>query len=294
MVIRVLDPVDPPKYEDLPLRPAASEASVQVHPLPSDDGLIVKIQTPREPVLQDKDSPRYVASPSDIVLCIDVSSSMDDRAQAPQMAGEKDEDYGLTLLDLAKHAARTVIETLDEKDRLGIVAFSYQSVVLQSLTPMTPANKAKAVKRIESMHPHGTTNIWGALCDGLDLFKEQDDMSGARVPALLLLTDGQPNSGCPPRGYVPMLRKRGELPATIHTFGFGYDIRSGLLRAIAEIGGGNYSFIPDAGMIVGLMSFTHHHHWAGSPELIKEPRAPFSFTLLPTSSQHLQPKQNCT
>lgn len=41
----------------------------------------------------------------------------------------------------------------------------------------------------------------------------------------------------------------GPLPATLHTFGFGYHLRSGLLKSIAEIGGGNYSFIPDAGMI---------------------------------------------
>lgn len=41
-----------------------------------------------------------------------------------------------------------------------------------------------------------------------------------------------------------------KLPASIHTFGFGYDLRSGLLKSIAEMGGGNYAFIPDAGMIV--------------------------------------------
>lgn len=38
-------------------------------------------------------------------------------------------------------------------------------------------------------------------------------------------------------------------PATIHTFGFGYQLRSGLLKSIAEIGNGNYAFIPDAGML---------------------------------------------
>lgn len=41
----------------------------------------------------------------------------------------------------------------------------------------------------------------------------------------------------------------GPLPASIHTFGFGYQLRSGLLKSISEIGGGNYAFIPDAGMI---------------------------------------------
>lgn len=44
-----------------------------------------------------------------------------------------------------------------------------------------------------------------------------------------------------------------QLPASIHTFGFGYNLRSGLLKSIAEFGGGNYSFIPDAGMIVSIL-----------------------------------------
>ncbi|KAG6013230.1 hypothetical protein E4U43_007424 [Claviceps pusilla] len=39
------------------------------------------------------------------------------------------------------------------------------------------------------------------------------------------------------------------LPATLHTFGFGYRLRSGLLKSLAEFGHGNYAFIPDAGMI---------------------------------------------
>lgn len=57
------------------------------------------------------------------------------------------------------------------------------------------------------------------------------------------------NYRCPPQGYVPKLRTKLPLPASIHTFGFGYHLRSGLLKSIAEIGNGNYAFIPDAGMI---------------------------------------------
>jgi hypothetical protein len=61
---------------------------------------------------------------------------------------------------------------------------------------------------------------------------------------------------CPKQGYVPKLHQvledqqaqKKQLPS-IHTFGFGYSIRSGLLQSIAEVGVGTYSFIPDAGMI---------------------------------------------
>ena len=45
------------------------------------------------------------------------------------------------------------------------------------------------------------------------------------------------------------------LPASIHTFGFGYGLRSGLLKSLAEYGNGNYAFIPDAGMLATV--FVH-------------------------------------
>lgn len=60
-----------------------------------------------------------------------------------------------------------------------------------------------------------------------------------------------PNSQCPPQGYVPKMRQMGPLPAAIHTFGFGYSLRSGLLKSIADVGGGSYSYIPDSSMLVG-------------------------------------------
>ena len=44
-------------------------------------------------------------------------------------------------------------------------------------------------------------------------------------------------------------KEQGMVPPSIHTFGFGYSLRSGLLQSIAEIGDGNFAFIPDAGMI---------------------------------------------
>lgn len=58
----------------------------------------------------------------------------------------------------------------------------------------------------------------------------------------------------PLQGYVNGIRSMAPLPAAVHTFGFGNDIKSGLLKSIAEIGGGNYSFIPDAGMVVSMSS----------------------------------------
>lgn len=168
---------------------------------------------------------------------------------------------------------------------------------------MTEENKKTTDSNIESMQPKDATNLWHGIRDGLKLFKNDPDDYGkpARIPALMVLTDGCPNhmydsyqvprfensktdliTRCPTQGYVPKLRGMGKLPATINTFGFGYNLRSGLLKSIAEIGGGNYSFIPDAGMVVSISIQPAH-----SNPLTNQPRAPYSSTRSQTSNPPL-------
>ncbi|KAH7020855.1 uncharacterized protein B0I36DRAFT_333308 [Microdochium trichocladiopsis] len=222
--------------------------NIKIHLLKSGDGAIVSVVPAANP------NPEVVASghvPVDIVLVIDVSGSMSDAAPAPGGAGDPSgtrEDFGLSVLDLTKHAARTIVETLNDDDRLSIVTFSTRATVLQPLTPMTKSAKASTEQQIASMTPQATTNMWQGIMHGLDQFDDKNKDSG-RVPALMVLTDGMPNFGDPPKGYVAKLREMAPLPATIHTFGFGYQLDACLLKSVAEVGGGNFSFIPDAGMI---------------------------------------------
>ncbi|KAF3011381.1 hypothetical protein E8E14_009537 [Neopestalotiopsis sp. 37M] len=157
------------------------------------------------------------------------------------------EHPGFSVLDIAKHAALTVLETLDGSDRLGIVKFSDQAEVLQELEFMNSDNKLAADGLIRGLEVENSTNLWQGILKGINLFKDQE--SSGRNPAILLLTDGQPNGQVPLQGYVGSIQNMTPLPAAIHTFGFGNDIMSDLLKSIAEVGGGNYSFIPDAGMV---------------------------------------------
>jgi Mg-chelatase subunit ChlD len=213
-------------------------APVKIQPLCDKEGVIITVQPPRVP---ENETLSHV--PCDIALVIDVSGSMGVDAPAP---GE-DERTGLSVLDLVKHACHTIMSTMTKKDRLAIVTFSNGSRVLQPLTDMTDANKEEAKKKIEAMGLESCTNLWHGLRDGIKLFTDQ--ASTGRVPAVMVLTDGVPNHMCPPQGYVPALKAMGNIVPSVHTFGFGYTLRSGLLKSIAEFGGGNYAFIPDAGMI---------------------------------------------
>jgi hypothetical protein len=105
--------------EKTSVKSAGLTPDLKIYPLPSHDGIWVKIQPPRQP-----ESLKLDHVPCDIVLAIDVSGSMAVDAPVPANPGEKKERYGLSVLDLTKHAARTILETLNENDRLGIVTFA--------------------------------------------------------------------------------------------------------------------------------------------------------------------------
>lgn len=216
----------------------SADATLNIQPLPDKDGVIVTVQPPKSPA---NHTMSHV--PCDIALVIDVSGSMGADAPVP---GEG-ESTGLSVLDLVKHACRTILSTMTAEDRLAIVTFSNRSRILQSLTAMTEDNKETAKAKLEAMNLEGSTNLWHGLKDGIRLFENEEDTG--RVPAVMVLTDGVPNHMCPPQGYVPALKNMGKIVPSIHTFGFGYTLKSGLLKSISEFGNGNYSFIPDAGMI---------------------------------------------
>lgn len=56
---------------------------------------------------------------------------------------------------------------------------------------MNAEGKKLAKRNIDSMNPGNNTNLWQGICKGLTLFKENTDTG--RVPAVMVLTDGQPN-----------------------------------------------------------------------------------------------------
>ncbi|KAI1810330.1 U-box domain-containing protein [Poronia punctata] len=221
------------------------DVSLTIHPVENGKGVLLSVRPPVEP-----SDPSMDHVPCDIVLVIDVSGSMAAAALAPpneKQGKDCGEDYGLTALDLTKHAARTIMATLNENDRLGIVTFSFDAEVVQPLVPMSDTAKREADIRISNMYPDGPTHLWAGVKEGIRQLESED--SGDRVQALMVLTDGQPTQQVA-QGYVKKIRNRKDpKPLTINTFGFGYGIQSDLLKSIAEAGNGNYAFIPDAGMI---------------------------------------------
>ena len=143
--------------------------------------------------------PESVRKPVDVCCVVDISGSMGFIAKYEAEDGTMKDD-GLSMLDVVKHAVKTVMHTLGDEDRLALVAFDHATDTVFSLAEMTPAGREQALAALDRLMPRGQTNIWGGLEAGLDALCAPDRDGADRTKSLLLLTDGQPNVK-PPRGH---------------------------------------------------------------------------------------------
>lgn len=181
----------------------------------------------------------------DLSLVIDTSYSMDTLVSTTDEKGKSESD-GLTRLDLVKHAVRTIIKALGKNDRLAIVAYATNARLVFGMSEMSDSNKAKALEVLDKMETCGQTNIWDGLYWGMRQVQKSSGMS-----AVFLLTDGIPNIE-PPQGYSKVFssfEKKYSRKCMINTFGFGYELNSDLLKELAHMGEGSFSFIPDASFV---------------------------------------------
>ena len=192
--------------------------------------------------------------PVDLCCVIDVSGSMDTYAEIKTIDDEGNEtieNTGLTVLDVVKHALRTIIANLQDGDRLGLVTFSDNAETIMELSKMDDNGKTQAKEKVNNLRTTGCTNLWDGLKTGMSVLTRGRQLQSMRANSLFLLTDGMPNIN-PPRGIEFMMKTymdEHDISCTVNTFGFGYELDSALLNNLAIQGKGIYSFIPDAGMV---------------------------------------------
>jgi hypothetical protein len=189
--------------------------------------------------------------PMAVILTIDVSGSMDERVYVKGEDGKEKSD-GLTKLDLVKHAAVTIIQTLRDSDQLGLVVYANKGEIVLKCSAMTEAGKKEATLLVRSLRTKGSTNLWDGIRVSLEEMESVAQLSPQNVNRqIMLLTDGVPTDH-PPRGEVQTLSAyltTHPLNCCLNAFGFGYSLMSDMLQKIAIIGQGSYAFIPDGGFV---------------------------------------------
>jgi Mg-chelatase subunit ChlD len=185
---------------------------------------------------------RQVSEGTDMILILDTSGSMVNR-----IASAGKEAQAVTRLDIAKHSARVLGALCSPADRICLLSFNSTATVEMPFTKMDETGKARLDTALSALGAEGATNLWDAIRIAVG---EANRVSGRRVAAILL-TDGEPTTGTPPRGLLETMRSALVLkePWTLHALGFSDAVDSTLLSAIAEWGHGSFGFIPSGDMV---------------------------------------------
>lgn len=159
------------------------------------------------------------------------------------MAGDK--------LAYVKQAACHVLDLLNERDRVAIIAYDDTIQALAASQPVTAAHREEMKRRIRALRCGNSTNLGEGWLRGAGEVAE--NLLAAGVNRALLMTDGLANVGITDAGalahHASELRERG---VSTSTFGVGLDFDHHLLSSMAERGGGHFYFIENPRQIPEL------------------------------------------
>lgn len=169
----------------------------------------------------------YAGSPLDVVLVIDRSGSMS----------------GTPIVD-AKEAAKEFVDNLVSNSKVGIVSFATTSTVNRGMTSLNVYNNRLLVDTsISSLSAGGYTAMGDGMAAANNLLINNGRSESKKV--MVVLTDGETNTGSDPEDSIPVANANG---ITIYTIGLG-DVDESLLDYIASETGGKYYYAPDSSQL---------------------------------------------
>jgi Ca-activated chloride channel family protein len=138
-------------------------------------------------------------------------------------------------LEMAKQAAKATADTLAADDLLEVIAFDSQPTRIVRMTPAK--HRARIQNDIARIQAGGGTEIFPAL----DAAYQAMSTTRAKKKHVVLLTDGQ----APQSGIRDLVQAMAAENITVTSVGLGGGIDEGLLRTIAEVGGGRFYKVAD-------------------------------------------------
>ena len=185
-----------------------------------------------------------------VVLVIDRSGSMESSVDR------------FTKLDLAKEAAQLVVELLDERNEVGVVAFDTAN---SWVVPMGPAErKDYIIDEIASIKSGGGTDMFPALKEAYETLYARD----ALLKHLIVLSDGQAAAA----DFGGLVRRMTKDKITVSTVAIGRDADVRLMRDISRWGRGRFYFTEDPQSIPRI--FTLEAQLASKSAIIERPFRP--------------------
>ena len=216
---------------DLPLTGEACEftlcpraAVAQVLPTDgSGDALMVQIGFG-----SNIDLDTYERRPQNLAVAVDISGSMN---------GMK--------MQATKKALLSLVDQLDERDTLAIIAFDDKVDIVSRPKVMNDWGRSRMKSKIEQLKTDGGTNIEAGLKEGFDQVIKNIGQSGVEN-RVMLFTDAQPNVGATGlTSFMGLTRHYAETGIGLSVFGVGLDLGAELATEISTVRGGNSFFLAD-------------------------------------------------
>uniref|UniRef100_A0A0D9WCD7 VWFA domain-containing protein n=1 Tax=Leersia perrieri TaxID=77586 RepID=A0A0D9WCD7_9ORYZ len=177
--------------------------------------VLVQVTAPSKPSAED-------IAGVDVVALLDTSKSMD-------------RDNRLVHL---KEAMKCVIKMLGDNDRLAIVEFNAKAEIRMDLTKMCNGDvRNKATTCIDKLEVDHKTNMCDALKKGAEILRNRDIDSKSRLSCMMFLSDGG-NRNNPIYKDTDITDK-----FPVYTFGLGVEHDPRVMKYIADITHGTYSFV---------------------------------------------------
>ncbi len=181
--------------------------------------------------IRAREIPSAASPPVNLGLVIDTSSSMEGEAIAD-----------------ARAAARSVLDSMRDGDRLSLVVFHSTAEVLVPSTVLDKRSRAKVAERIRQMRAHGTTDLQAGLAHGIQEVARSLEPDG--INRIVLLSDGVPNDASAVVGSAQGAAQSG---ISITALGLGLEYDETLLTAVAQNAGGRFHFIRDSAQVASVM-----------------------------------------
>lgn len=168
------------------------------------------------------------------VVTLDRSGSMEGDALVTAQQG------GRLFINLASTDNNLSLSS-NYVDYIGVASFSDDPIINYPITAITPTTRTEAKAAITAIEASGQTNIGGGLQIALNMIEGEGTPLSNEV--IVLLSDGQHNTGTDPNSVLPDINNRN---AIVYTVGLGDSVDAGLLSNIANQTGGSYFFATDA------------------------------------------------
>ncbi len=156
----------------------------------------------------------------------------------------------LSALDHVVHALHTVVERLDQHDRLSLVVFADHALLLiPGMVGSDRVTLVRAIERLPGLDLGDGTNLADGIALALNQIRANRD--ARRANRVLLLTDGFTRD---PAACLTLADQAADEHIAITTIGLGGEFQDDLLTAIADRSGGNALFLKRAATIPRAIS----------------------------------------